>query len=80
VSYILLRRYAALKYLLCHRAISRSRNDLLRQMYHLMQRRDNLGQMLSEEDDEDDDDIHAFLDKHDLYKKCDILLLMWLLC
>jgi chromatin modification-related protein VID21 len=50
------------------RAISQRRNELLRQMYHMMQRRRNFGTILAV-DEEEDEDLDVFLDKYDLQKR-----------
>ncbi|KAJ6488557.1 hypothetical protein C8R47DRAFT_484076 [Mycena vitilis] len=57
-------------------AISQRRNALLRQMFHMVQKRQSVGSIikLPVEDAEDDDELAAFLDKFDLAKKCVINL------
>lgn len=52
-------------------AISARRNELLRQMYHLIQQRNNVGAVLPDEaQEEDETDLHKFLQRFDLTKKC----------
>ncbi|KAJ7184286.1 hypothetical protein C8R46DRAFT_1063570 [Mycena filopes] len=48
--------------------ISQRRNALLRQMFHMVQRRQNVGSIIKLEDEEGDDELAAFLDKFDLAK------------
>jgi hypothetical protein len=54
------------------RAISKTRNALLREMYYMMKRRNNIGSVftLDDEEEEEDEDLHVFLARHDLHKKC----------
>ncbi|KAI0748317.1 hypothetical protein C8Q80DRAFT_731689 [Daedaleopsis nitida] len=47
--------------------ISKRRNELLREMYHLIQRRDNLGSVISIDDDVEDG-LQTFLQRFDLEK------------
>ncbi|TBU65625.1 hypothetical protein BD310DRAFT_953748 [Dichomitus squalens] len=48
--------------------ISRRRNELLREMYHLVQKRDKLGSLvtLEEQEESHDDGLQSFLDRFDL--------------
>jgi hypothetical protein len=39
-------------------------------MYHMMQRRRNFGVILDAEEEDEDEDLHVFLDKYDLQKRC----------
>ena len=59
-----------------HRAISGRRNALLREMYHMMRRRQNVGSVLTLED-EDEADLHVFLQRFDLTKKYVFNLNSW---
>ncbi|KAH7927096.1 hypothetical protein BV22DRAFT_1118490 [Leucogyrophana mollusca] len=47
--------------------ISRRRNELLRQMYHMMRRRHNAESVLAFNED-DDEDLHMFLDQYNIEK------------
>ncbi|OCH86567.1 hypothetical protein OBBRIDRAFT_890404 [Obba rivulosa] len=47
--------------------ISTRRNRLLREMFHLIQRRNDIGSVI-DAGDEDDEDVRAFLDRFDLQK------------
>nr|VWO98692.1 RNA pyrophosphohydrolase (EC ((Di)nucleoside polyphosphate hydrolase) [Ganoderma boninense] len=49
--------------------ISRRRNELLREMYHLIQKRDNLGSLVTleeEEEENDEQNLQLFLERFDL--------------
>ncbi|KAI1794548.1 hypothetical protein LXA43DRAFT_995526 [Ganoderma leucocontextum] len=49
--------------------ISRRRNELLREMYHLIQKRDNLGSLITLEEEEEESDersLQLFLERFDL--------------
>ncbi|RPD66336.1 hypothetical protein L226DRAFT_557464 [Lentinus tigrinus ALCF2SS1-7] len=48
--------------------ISKRRNDLLREMYQLIQKRDNLGSVIDMEDDFEEDGLQGFLERFDLQK------------
>ncbi|KAI0636780.1 hypothetical protein C8Q77DRAFT_1094591 [Trametes polyzona] len=50
--------------------ISKRRNELLREMYHLIQKRDNLGSVIAVEDD-GEENLQLFLDRFDLEKHPD---------
>ncbi|KAI0372852.1 hypothetical protein BV20DRAFT_990169 [Pilatotrama ljubarskyi] len=50
--------------------ISKRRNELLREMYHLIQRRDNLGSVIAVEE-EGEEDLQLFLERFDLDKHPD---------
>ncbi|KIK63582.1 hypothetical protein GYMLUDRAFT_40630 [Collybiopsis luxurians FD-317 M1] len=50
--------------------ISERRNALLRQMYHMMRKRTNVGATVTI-DDEEEDDLHVFLSKYDLQNNPD---------
>ncbi|KAI0362340.1 hypothetical protein OH77DRAFT_1416587 [Trametes cingulata] len=50
--------------------ISKRRNELLREMYHLIQRRDNLGSVIAVEED-GEEDLQRFLERFDLEKHPD---------
>ncbi|TFK55158.1 hypothetical protein OE88DRAFT_1005609 [Heliocybe sulcata] len=53
-------------------AVSQRRNELLREMYHLLHRRRNIGVMLPDpEEEEDGSDLETFLDRFDLRKHPD---------
>ncbi|KZT28465.1 hypothetical protein NEOLEDRAFT_1175782 [Neolentinus lepideus HHB14362 ss-1] len=53
-------------------AISRRRNELLREMYHMLRRRQHIGVMLPDPEDEDDgSEAETFLDRFDLQKHPD---------
>lgn len=52
-----------------YRVISRRRNELLREMYHMMQRRENAGAFSIFDDEEDEDGLHDWLEKYDINKK-----------
>lgn len=58
---------------LTRREIGKRRNALLREMYHLVQKRDNLGSVLALEDEGDgedeDENLRLFLDRFDLEKQ-----------
>ncbi|KAH9901614.1 hypothetical protein C8Q73DRAFT_252201 [Cubamyces lactineus] len=47
--------------------ISKRRNELLREMYHLLQKRDNLGSVIAVEE-ESEENLQLFLDRFDLEK------------
>ncbi|PIL24170.1 transcription factor [Ganoderma sinense ZZ0214-1] len=54
--------------------ISRRRNELLREMYHLIQKRDNLGSLVTLEDEEEESDernLQLFLERFDLERHPD---------
>lgn len=50
------------------RQIGTRRNELLREMFHLIQKRDALGAVLSMEDD-DDEGLQLFLERFDMEKQ-----------
>lgn len=52
-----------------HREISKRRNALLREMYHLVQKRDNLGSVIALEDDGEEENLQLFLERFDLEKQ-----------
>ncbi|KAJ7445687.1 hypothetical protein B0H11DRAFT_395548 [Mycena galericulata] len=49
--------------------ISERRNALLRQMFHMVQRRQSVGSVIKLEDEEGDEELAVFLDRFDLAKK-----------
>ncbi|KAJ7090301.1 hypothetical protein B0H15DRAFT_884540 [Mycena belliarum] len=51
--------------------ISQRRNALLRQMFHMVQRRQSVGSVIKLQDEEDDDELAVFLDRFDLAKNPD---------
>ncbi|OJT07867.1 Chromatin modification-related protein EAF1 [Trametes pubescens] len=51
--------------------ISKRRNALLREMYHLVQKRDNLGSVIALEDDSEEENLQLFLERFDLEKHPD---------
>lgn len=51
------------------RAISTRRNELLRQMYHMIRRRNNVGSVLAL-DEVDEEDLQSFLQRFDIAKEC----------
>ena len=55
------------------RAITQRRNELLRQMYYMIRRRDRAGSIVNLDDN--DDGLEEFMDKFDLDKKYVPLLL-----
>ncbi|KAF7354920.1 hypothetical protein MSAN_01406800 [Mycena sanguinolenta] len=52
-------------------AISQRRNALLRQMFHMVQNRQNLASVIKLQDEEGDEELAVFLDKFDLTKNPD---------
>ncbi|KAJ7739697.1 hypothetical protein DFH07DRAFT_752123 [Mycena maculata] len=50
--------------------ISQRRNALLRQMFHMVQRRHSAGSIIKLEEEDDNDELAVFLDRFDLAKKC----------
>lgn len=53
----------------CTREISKRRNELLREMFYLIQKRDNLGSVISTEEEDDDESLQLFLDRFDVEKQ-----------
>ncbi len=51
------------------REISKRRNALLREMYHLVQKRDNLGSVIALEDDGEEETLQLFLERFDIEKQ-----------
>ncbi|KAF7359314.1 hypothetical protein MSAN_01273800 [Mycena sanguinolenta] len=52
-------------------AISQRRNALLRQMFHMVQKRQNVASVIKLQDEEGDEELAVFLDKFDLTKNPD---------